>query len=178
MLWYYSISFLFLQIEWTISRLEKSGHVSLHEVTLDADMISSLEHCPVEWNVTIDGAMSQQFANGWTVGIGQPVSLDLCLRNDFEFEIRGEFRVDCYLQGQRCSEVSDALVLMTQCESEGQTCAPGAHLSHATSILPLASGSFELVVTCTLEKTRAVCQDENNFSFISKYPKINIIVNE
>jgi hypothetical protein len=164
-----------LQIEWSISRLEKSGHVSLHEVTLDADMISSLEHCPVQWNVTIDG--SQQFANGWTLGLGESVTLDLSLRNDFEFEIRGEFRVDCYLQGQRCSEVSDALVLMTQCESEGQTCAPGAHLLHTTSILPLASGSFELTVTCTLEKT-TTCHEENNFSFISKYPKINIIVND
>jgi hypothetical protein len=43
----------FFQIEWKISRLERSGQVSLHDVTLDADMISSLEHCPVEWNVTL-----------------------------------------------------------------------------------------------------------------------------
>ena len=135
--------------------------------------------------MTLDGAGSQEFSNGWNVSLGQSVALDLSLRNDFEFEIRGEFRIDCYLQGQRCSQVSDALVLMTQCESEGQTCSPGAHLSHSTSMLPLASGSFELVVTCTLEKTSSsamttttMCHNETSFSFISKYPKINIIVND
>jgi hypothetical protein len=72
--------------------------------------------------------------------------------------------------------VSDALVLITQCESEGQACLPGGQLLHSTCLLPLASGSYDLVVTCTLESS--LCHNENPFSFISKYPKINIIVNE
>ena len=65
-----------------------------------------VEHETILFNYPLDGVGSQEFANGWTVGLGQSVAVDLSLRNDFEFEIRGEFRVDCYLQGQRCSQVS------------------------------------------------------------------------
>ena len=170
-------SFLYFQIEWTIARLNKSGHVSLHGVTLDAEMISSLEHCPVEWSVTVDGNAGSDVV---AVTLGHSIDVSMTIRSGFDFEIRGEFRIDCYFQGHRCSDVSDALVVMTQCESEGQTCSPGGHVTHSTCLLPLASGSYELVIICTLEKTGggASCHSEAPFSFISKYPKLNIVVND
>ena len=170
---YFNDLFLF-QIEWSISRLNKHGYLSLHDVTLDADMIASLEHCPVEWVVTIDGAVDDVI----NVTLGQTVDVAMSVRSGFGFEISGEFRVECYFQGQRCSDVSDALIIVTQCESESQTCSPGALLSHTSCLLPLAAGCYDLVITCNLEKTGSSFRNETPFSFRSKYPKINIVVND
>jgi hypothetical protein len=67
---------------------------------------------------------------------------------------------------------------MTQCESESQVCPPGGQLSHSSCFLPLAAGSYDLVITCNLEKAGSAFSNETPFSFISKYPKMNIVVND
>ncbi len=90
---------------------------------------------------------------------------------------RGDIRIDYCLQGQRCTEISEAMVLVADAESETIAFPPGEYLSHVTSLLPLAAGSYDIVISCNLEKTLE-SPFESAFTFTSTYPKINLIVNE
>jgi hypothetical protein len=46
--------------------------------------------------VTVDGVTSDDVVS---VTLGQCVDIAMAVRSDFDFEIRGEFRMDCYFQG-------------------------------------------------------------------------------
>jgi len=81
------------------------------------------------------------------------------------------------LQGQRCTELSDAMVVVADAESEASVFSNGEYLRHVTSLLPLATGNYDLVVTCNLEKIPETSY-ESAFTFTSVYPKINLVVNE
>jgi hypothetical protein len=140
-----------IHIEWTLPRLDnRNGVVSLREIKLDEDMISSLELCPLEWKLTLNG---QDPAVNSNVMLGQECILEMCVINHFEFDVDGHFNVEVQMeeqQHQQQQQEHQKLIIQSQPQSRIFRCCSQASMSHTSSLLPLVSGTYDVVCSCSI----------------------------
>ncbi len=175
-----------IQIKWRLPRLNgRSGLVSMRDITLSDDMISSLERCPLQWSVQVNGqAFVEAAGEPLAVSVGAEVKLDLGVKSNFDFDLTGHFSVEVKEAGGSESS-SDLLVVQSQPESGILDCSPGAKIEHKTAILPLSTGTYDVIVACSIVKktqqsstAASAASTGDVFSLVSKYPKIVINVSE
>ena len=158
-----------LHIMWSLPRLQsRFGKVSLKDIKLDDNMISSLELCPLEWWLTINEAepLACQPQN---LTIGQVVTLQMSIKNMFEYSVKAVFKVDIVLED---SIFSEQFVAVSQPESEMKMCKPKEKILHSTAMLPLVSGTYDVICSCT------IYNDTKDNLYVSYYPKINLHIND
>ena len=161
-----------IHIEWSLPRLEnRRGVVCLREIKLDEDMISSLELCPLEWNLTVNG--NDPIASPQVSGLGQDCILEMTVTNNFEFDIDCHFNVEVQMEDRL-----DPLHYMAQSQPESRLirCCPKSSISHTNALLPLVPGNYDVICSCSIVQ---VTKDEAAvFQMVSKYPKITIQITD
>ena len=194
-----------VKIKWRLPRLNgRHGIVSMRSIKLRDEMISSLELCPLQWRVRVnevdldnENSLKESGHQPHNVLLGQEVSLVMKAKSDFDFDLTGHFSVEVTEVGSNdsASTGSEVLVVQSQPESGILDCSPGSTMEHTTSILPLSTGTYDVICTCSIVKqvksskkqqselqtplTTISTPDSNSvFSFVSKYPKITINVSD
>ena len=73
------------------------------------------------------------------------------------------------------------MVAVNQPESRPEVCQPEKEINHALVILPLTSGVYDVICSCSIVKIdnndNSVVADINN-DFVSNYPKIKLHIND
>jgi hypothetical protein len=171
-----------VHIQWCLPRLNnRLGLVSLKDIKLDEDMISSLELCPLEWRLSMNGVTDEVISGPQNMGLGEEFTLDLSVSNHFDFPVDGTFKVEVLLDESPTSfeAASEVLIVQSQPESATSVCQPGGLICHSTAILPLSSGTYDVICSCSIVKHNAhESGEETPFHFVSKYPKIVVNINE
>jgi len=175
-----------IHIQWSLPRLNnRKGFVSLRDIKLNEEMISSLELFPLEWKLTLDSKEPQ--LNSHMIKLGQEFLLQMTVTNRFDFAVSGHFSVEINLEEKSQSDLSfafntDQLVIQSQAESAACECQPGGLISHSSTVLPLSLGAYDVICKCSIVKVAASDVDnsgeEDVFHFVSKYPKINVHVTD
>ena len=172
-----------LHIKWNLPRLEsRKGFVSLSDIKLDENMIASLELCPLIWTLTVNGVeplgveFESQLAN---LTVGHEIGLEMSVINRFNYPITAFFKVQVLLEETHFPEA--AMVAVSQPESGPEVCQPEKEINHALVILPLTSGVYDVICSCSIVKIdnndNSVVADINN-DFVSNYPKIKLHIND
>ena len=142
-------------------------------------MISSLELCPLVWSLTINGVEPLGTNEIPDLNVGHELCLEMSVINQFSYTITAFFNVQVLLDGQ----TTDAMMALSQTESGTVLCQPEQKIQHSLEILPLTSGVYDVICSCTIVKinseekqTRDSLTDNNDF--VSNYPKIKIHIND
>ena len=100
--------------------------------------------------------------------------------NQFKYSITAFFKVQVLLEDQALN-FPDAMVAVSQPESGRMVCRPEQQINHALVILPLTSGVYDVICSCSIVKIDNDNTDssvaENN-DFVSNYPKIKLHIND
>lgn len=158
-----------LHIMWSLPRLQsRLGKVSLKDIKLDDNMISSLELCPLEWCLTINEAepLACQPQN---LAIGQVVTLQMSIKNMFAYSVKAVFKVEIALED---SIFSEQFIAVSQPESQMKICKPKEKIIHSTAMLPLVSGTYDVICSCS------IYNDTKDNLYVSYYPKISLHIND
>lgn len=158
-----------LHIKWSLPRLEnRHGIVCLREIKLDEQMISSLELCPLEWQLKIN---AQEVTGAvLNLSLGAEIKLEMSVKSQFNLPIKAKFSVEFLLEE---TNFPDGMVVISQPESETQDCQPEHLLNHSVVVLPLTSGVYDVICSCSILKN-----DNQSDYYVSKYPKIKININD
>ena len=145
-------------------------------------MIASLELCPLIWTLTVNGVeplgveFESQLAN---LTVGHEIGLEMSVINRFNYPITAFFKVQVLLEETHFPEA--AMVAVSQPESGPEVCQPEKEINHALVILPLTSGVYDVICSCSIVKIdnndNSVVADINN-DFVSNYPKIKLHIND
>ena len=158
-----------LHIMWSLPRLQtRLGKVSLRDIKLDDNMISSLELCPLQWFFAINGA-ELSLGQPYNLSLGQVVTLEMSIKNMFEYSVKAVFKVEIVLEDSTL--FSEQFVAVSQPESEMKLCQPMEKILHSTTMLPLVSGTYDVICSCS------IFNDKNNL-YVSYYPKISLHIND
>merc|ERR1712141_815281 len=176
----------YIHIEWTLPRLDnRNGVVSLREIKLDEEMISSLELCPLEWKLTLNGQDPSVSSNPQTVMLGQECILEMCVTNHFEFDVDGHFNVEVQMedkQHQQQQEQHQKLIIQSQPQSRIVRCCSQSSMSHTSSLLPLVSGTYDVICSCSIVQVQKTKEAEETsttvFQMVSKWPKITVQITD
>ena len=155
-----------IHIEWSFPRLDnRKGFVSLREIKLDEDMITSLELCPLEWKLTLNG---QDPISPQSLPLGQECILEMSVTNHFDFDVDGHFIVEVQMEGKIGPQ---QMIVQSQPESRIVRCCSQFGINHTSALLPLVPGTYDVICSCSIVQ---VTKDETVFQMISKYPKITV----
>ena len=177
----------YIHIEWTLPRLDnRNGVVSLREIKLDEEMISSLELCPLEWKLTLNGQDPSLSSNPQTVMLGQECILEMCVTNHFEFDVDGHFNVEVQMEDKQQQQEHQKLIIQSQPQSRIFRCCSQASMSHTSSLLPLVSGTYDVVCSCSIVQVMQTKDDGETtaggaaavFQMVSKWPKITVQITD
>ncbi len=159
-----------LHIRWALPRLEnRFGVVSLRDVKLDDQMISSLELCPLEWSLKLNERPVLE--SSLEFSLGREICLEMSVINQFKLPIQAKFDVDIFLEDS--NDHGLATVLNSQPQSELFVCPQREKIHHSTVILPLTSGVYDVICSCIVVK-----DDQSSQDYCSKYPKLSIHIND
>ena len=181
-----------LHIKWTLPRLNhRHGFVSLREIKLDDQMISSLEICPLEWALTLNG--QEPLGDHQNLPLGQEISVKMQVMNRFNCPIRAKLKVEVNLED---SNFPENLMSISQPVSGAMECGPGDTFEHFVSILPLISGAYDVLCSCSVVKLddlgdKNIIDDNNGcknqsmkrtdnycYDYVSQYPKIKLHITD
>ena len=140
-------------------------------------MISSLELCPLVWSLTINGVEPLGTNEIPNLNVGHELCFEMSVINQFSYTITAFFNVQVLLDGQ----TTDAMMALSQTESGTVLCQPEQKIQHSLEILPLTSGVYDVICSCSIVKIdnndNSVVADINN-DFVSNYPKIKLHIND
>ena len=172
-----------IHIKWTLPRLDdRNGLVSLREIKLDEDMISSLELCPLEWKLTLNGQDPMSSNPPQTVMLGQECILEMSVTNHFEFDVDGHFNVEVQMEDKQQQEQHQKLIIQSQPQSRIVRCCSQSSMSHTSSLLPLVSGTYDVICSCSIVQVQKTKEAEETsttvFQMVSKWPKITVQITD
>ena len=87
----------------------------------------------------------------------------------FEYSVKAVFKVEIVLEDSTL--FSEQFVAVSQPESEMKLCQPMEKILHSTTMLPLVSGTYDVICSCS------IFNDKNNL-YVSYYPKISLHIND
>merc|ERR1719350_86247 len=139
-------------------------------------MISSLELCPLEWKLTLNG---QDPAVNSNVMLGQECILEMCVINHFEFDVDGHFNVEVQMEDKQQQQEHQKLIIQSQPQSRIVRCCTQSSMSHTSSLLPLVSGIYDVICSCSIVQVMQT-KDETTavFQMVSKWPKITVQITD
>ena len=139
-------------------------------------MISSLELCPLAWSLTINGIEPLGTNEMPDLSVGHELCLEMSVINQFHYTITAFFSVQVLLEGSG-QATFEAMMALSQTESGIVQCEPDQKIKHSLEILPLTSGVYDVICSCTIVKINSENNSDAN-DFVSNYPKIKIHIND
>ena len=157
-----------LHISWSLPRLQnRNGVVSIRDIKLDDNMISSLELCPLEWSLSLN---EKEPLGPQSLHLGQDIALAMGIKNKFDYPVKATFKVETISEDSNV--FSEQFIAVSQPESESKMCQPQEEIRHSTAMLPLVSGTYDVICSCSISNNT-----KDNF-YVSKYPKITLHIND
>merc|ERR1712183_510063 len=108
--------------------------------------MGSLELCPLIWTLTVNGVEPMGVETGSKLSnltVGQEIGLEMSVINQFNYPITAFFKVQVLLEEKANFPEIAAMVAVSQPEKE---------INHALVILPLTSGVYDVICSCSIVK--------------------------